>query len=338
MKRFTKVLSILLLSFAMGQSVDAQIVQFSQYYSSSPIVGPSFAGLNGGTRASFNYRDQWPGIPGKFVTYAFAFDHFLKKKSSGIGMYMMRDEAGTGNLSSTDIALQYNYEIKINKKTRFRPGIALKYTQRNIDIYRLIFRSQIKDFNEIDETNVNQNIDKAGYLDATFSSLIYSKNYWAGFTIDHLMRPNQSMTGGESIVPLYMSFYGGYRVDLKNRRRRKTGENLTFTMHYKMQEDFKQLDFGAYYGKGAFVAGLWYRGLPVLSNEAEGYYNNDAVIIMLGYKFYSLSIGYSYDITVSDLMKNSSGSHEVSIIYDFNLNFKGRKRRPRGAVSCPSFL
>jgi hypothetical protein len=58
------------------------------------------------------------------------------------------------------------------------------------------------------------------------------------------------------------------------------------------------------------------------------YRHQDAVVILAGIELLNgLKLGYSYDITLSKLIKYSSGSHEVMIGYSFNMNFEKRTKR-----------
>jgi len=344
LKRFYHISIIALLLLIGAYQSHAQIIHFSQYYSSPAILGPSFAGINGGTRAIFNYRDQWPGIGVQFRTFAFAMDHYLYKRNSGIGLSVMRDEAGSGNLSVTDVGLQYSYDLKLfgfsRNAVHFRPGLSFSFSQRGLDFYRLVFNDQL-DFNGIANSTIENKPSINWYIDATASGLFYGEKWWFGFTGDHLLRPDQSMENYgdlEARLPMMVSVYGGYRFPLRDpRRNRRRDETLTVTGIYKYQAGFSQMDMGVYWTKDPFVLGAWYRGIPFLNNPAENFYTTDAVILLLGFKVLNMSIGYSYDITVSDLMPNSKGSHEVSIKYEFDMNVPRNQNRRRGAVSCPVF-
>jgi hypothetical protein len=82
------------------------------------------------------------------------------------------------------------------------------------------------------------------------------------------------------------------------------------------------------------VFGLWYRGLPIKQYE-PGLYNNDAVIFLLGFKYEKLSVGYSYDLTISNLGPAAGGAHELSLTYVFN-NPQPRSRFAK-RIPCPKF-
>ena len=78
------------------------------------------------------------------------------------------------------------------------------------------------------------------------------------------------------------------------------------------------------------MVGLWYRGIPLYKEV----FNRDAFTLLVGIKSRNMNIGYSYDFTISRLIANTGGSHEVSISYVFKT--KPIKHKPR-AVPCPEF-
>jgi hypothetical protein len=81
--------------------------------------------------------------------------------------------------------------------------------------------------------------------------------------------------------------------------------------------------------------GLWYRGLP-LKHYKPTYPNRDALCLLVGVdlKDYDMRIGYSYDLTLNRLVSNSTGSHEISIIYEIA---KRSKKSRKVLISCPKF-
>ena len=108
-------------------------------------------------------------------------------------------------------------------------------------------------------------------------------------------------------------------------------EVLSVAMNFQKQDKFYQSDLGVYYYKHPLVFGLWYRGIPFATSQA-----GDAVIGLLGIKTDNLSIGYSYDFTISNLIGSSGGAHEISLIYEFNNLSLGQKRQDQ-AIPCPEF-
>jgi hypothetical protein len=93
----------------------------------------------------------------------------------------------------------------------------------------------------------------------------------------------------------------------------------------------QQLDVGLYLTNQPWMLGIWYRGLPVISNT----YTKDAITLLGGINIGAFSVSYSYDLTMSKLVNTTGGSHELAVIYKF-ANPTGRNKRIR-AVPCPHF-
>jgi len=310
----------------------SQETQFSQFYAAPLNLAPSFAGYVNGSRMVLNYRNQWPQIPGTFEAYSFSYDHYFHNYNSGVGVILFRDQAGSGNLALTRGGLNYSYNFKVSPDWTLRPGLQFLYEQRTIDFSRLIFEDQIMPDGSVSpSTGMINPIDKIGYFDASSSLLAYSHNLWGGFALANMMRPNQSMTSnGVSRIPVRTSIFGGYRMQYGGRLAEQDTESISIAFLYKNQGKFNQFDLGAYWIKNPIFLGLLYRGIPLFNNPANGFLNNDALVIMGGIRTDNIRIGYSYDFTISRLINNTGGAHEISLIYEFNqlAPSQNNQRRP----------
>ena len=90
-----------------------------------------------------------------------------------------------------------------------------------------------------------------------------------------------------------------------------------------------------YYNQYLFTLGLWYRGIPIVKSYKPGYANNDAVSFIAGYKKDRISVGYSYDLTISKLFRSTGGAHEISVTYSYCPPAK--KIKPRKRIACAKF-
>ncbi len=327
-------------------NVYGQRVQFSQYYAAPLSLAPSYAGLVNGSRIAFNYRDQWPNIPGTFVTYAASFDHYFDRLKSGVGISVVRDVAGSGKLSLYDIGLLYSYDIKVTSDWHVRPGIKFKYGQRGIDMAKLIFNDQLDANGNITGSSVELKaaLDRRSFIDVDASVLAYHSNYWVALGVSHMLRPNQSLLNESNIneshkTPMKFTLLGGAMLPIRGdrRRRHEITESVTFTLLYQNQDMHDQIDLGAYWHKKPFTLGLWFRGIPGLGKQ-HGYEALDAVIVLLGFEISKIKFGYSYDYTLSKLSQSATGgSHEISLIYLFNQDLKLKRRTRRVTIPCPDF-
>jgi len=333
------ILLIVILNFVR---LDAQYVQFSQYYASPMNLAPSFAGSVQNSRLSFNYRDQWAKMNGVFRTYSAAFDIHVPKVNSGFGVVLLKDEAGAGNLGRFEAGVLYSWYGLLHKSSQlyFRPGVQFKMSQRSLNFEQLIFGDQITagsiDPNQQTIQPLPEGVKKT-YVDAVASMVVYNPSFWVGVSVDHLFKPSDAFYDPDYRVPLKYSFFGGYKFKLGANGRNGYGSSRVedwffISAYYRMQSMSSQMDFGGYWDHSPFTLGVWVRGIPYLNITKTP--NIDAVIALVGYKIYNFSIGYSFDMTVSPVIGHTGGSHEISINYLFTPNLKSKKRD--GPIPCPS--
>jgi len=321
-----KLFFIVLYAWIGFSEASAQDPQFSQFYSNPLYLAPSFAGAAGGSRICANYRDQWVNLPSTFTTYSFSYDHYFSNFNSGFGLLAYKDAAGTGQLGTLSMGVQYSYNFKVFETAFIRPGLHFSYRENGIAWDKLKFIEQVM-YNGGTNTQPEP-IAKTRDVDLALSTLVYTKRVWAGVTADHLLAPNMSLYASKEKVPVKISVFGGIELVKKSRLLKPTEETMTLAYLFKKQGPYYQLDFGVYWFKNPVVLGLWYRGIPPFNSQ-----RGDAIILLVGYKTRNFNIGYSYDLTVSNLIGQALGSHEVSMSIKFALP----RRSKKGEVPCPEF-
>ncbi len=309
----------------------AQDASFSQNYASPLYLSPSFTGLTDGSRLAINYRDQWPAIPNTYKTMSVSFDHYFSDYNSGLGLLFYRDDQGGGLLVKQNIGLLYAYEVYVNRDVMIRPGIQFKYAQSFVDVTKSTLSTDIDpNGNFVSGGNLSLEDDRINKFDAAASVMIYSNFYWAGISIDHLVKNDVGFTDIESNVGMKYTAFGGYKWIYKEAYRGAPSQSLSFAFNYRKQKDFSQLDLGSYWNYNPLELGLWYRGLP--GKNMEGYRNTDAIIAIIGIRAARYRFGYSFDLTISQLAGNTGGTHEVSIMY--SIPSSGKPRINRNAIPC----
>lgn len=264
-----------------------------------------------------------------------AYDYNMSDVNSGLGFYVLQDKAGTAGLLTTQVALNYAYRVKIDKKSEFRAGLNIGFTTKQLNYSKLRFNDQI-----ITGSSVSQDAglyQKATYMDLGAGGLYNSQKVWMGVVAKHLNQPNVSLVGGIEALPVYIGIHGGYRVIIESRGSSKTQIQKYFaaSFNYRHEQRYDQLDLGAYYVHAPLSLGLWYRGIP-FKHYKPGYPNRESIAVLVGLEVpkKSLRIGYSYDLTISNLgINNTMGAHEVALIYEIS---KKRKKKTV-LVSCPKF-
>lgn len=305
---------------------------FTQFYAAPVYLSPSLAGASRGSRIILNFRDQWPKLPGDYVTYALSVDHYLEKLRSGVGLQILRDQSAGGLVNLTNIGLNYSYNFDVSRKWQVNPGIQVYYYSKNINYNKLIFSDQIfRDYTTPVSIEIERllTVKQVRHLDVSTSLLAYSDKLWAGFTLDHMLSLNNSLKASGGYLPIRLSLYGGGKYIISGRMRSQKEESITGAFHFMYQGQYKYLDLGAYYTMTPMQFGLWYRGIPVFTDNQ----NIGALTLQTGYKFNYFTVGYSYDYTLSRLMTKTGGAHEVSFAFD--LNPATRKKKIR-MIPCPT--
>lgn len=301
----------------------AQDPTFTQFYSNPVYLNPALAGSSGCPRIALNYRNQWPQLTGNFITYAAAYDTYAKNLSGGVGIMAMHDQQGQGTIQTSMIAGTYSYYLKVNRKFRIMFGGQAAYFQKYLDWSKLTFGDMIdprRGF--IYQTgDVPRGDGSHGFFDVSAGMVGFTKNFYFGVAAHHLNRPDESMILGDSRLPIRITGHMGANIKLGQRGRYSSSTTLMPNVIYQYQNGFQQFNIGAYLKYEAFTIGAWYR-------------NRDAFIVSLGITTEKFRIGYSYDLTVSQLGGVTGGSHEISM----GINLKCKKQmKDFRRISCPSF-
>lgn len=332
---------VIALAISIQNKVHSQDPQFSQYYAAPLFLNPALCGINQKGRAGLNYRNQWPSIDASFETYSFSMDYNWDDYYSSAGIMVNTDQEGVAGLRSTSVAIQYAYQLGLNYKWTFRPATEISYYWRNLNFSKLTFGDQFDDsglVNPVSGEVFNTGLT-ARFFDLSFGGILFTNRLWLGSAIHHVLEPNQSITGDVTPLQRKFSIHGGYKILFSEVSRKAAlsvkGRERSFSpgFNYRQQGQFKQLDLGVYFTLEPILLGAWYRGIPF--KGLNGSPNRDAAIVMLGIKKNDLSIGYSFDYTISDLGIGSGGAHEISLVYVFSLADPRKPSREVRELKCP---
>lgn len=332
MKKFYTLFLFLYSLCLVGQDM-----QYSQYYACPLYLNPAFAGSSLAPRISTNYHNQWSKFSNQPEGATVAFDLFFDNINSGVGIIANLHSA-SNILKNNEIGLLYSYNLKIGEEQYLRFGLQSSFVNRKVDFTGLIFPDQIDDNTP---TNEKQKYPPINYLDFSSGVLYYTPKYWFGAAFHHLNRPNQSIFKSnleESRLPMKISLHGGYNIifDEFIRSGEMPKSVLTPSFNYKRQGKFEQLDLGAYYTFLPLSIGIWYRGIP-FKKDPSNHIKNESLVFSLAYRQENLSIGYSYDLSISKI-RPSGGSHEISVVYKFEpIETRRNRRRWNVAVPVPEF-
>ena len=302
----------------------AQDPIFTQFYSNPVYLNPAFAGSNKCPRIVSNFRNQWPGFSGDFITTSLTYDQYVDKIKGGLGIILMSDQVAK-TLKSNEASFVYSYHQHLSRKFTLNFGIQGTYISKSVDRSNLTFGDMIhprRGF--VLSTQDVINYAPVDIFDFSAGILGYTDKFYVGFATHHLTEPSFSYisTNNTSFLNRRYTAHAGTEISLNSKSLFSEEEkSLSPSVLFIKQGDFQQLNFGLYYRKGNYVLGAWYR---------EG----DSFIVTAGINTKLLRIGYSYDLTTSQLGVYSGGSHEISIALKL---YCAPKKKSLRAMSCPSF-
>lgn len=335
MKNIVTLFFLFILVYAQAQDPE-----FSQYYAAPLYLNPAFTGTSIDHRFMANYRNQWPNIARGYESYAFSYDYNMDYYNSGIGFLAVVDKAGTAGMKSSHFNFLYSYKWNISDKWVISSGLNFGYGSRSINFNKLIFGDQLQfdgDGSIPSDDPALFNLGNANYFDFNAGLLAYNQTFWIGVAASHLNEPNRSLVNEEASIPIKTTFHGGIRIPLYwGPFKKDRVSTLSPSFVYKSQGNFSQLDVGAYFLYDPIALGLWYRGIPIKQNVADNI-SQDAAVVILGFQFEKIEVGYSYDFTVSELGPISGGTHEISLQYKLAVLSNSRTKKKQKYIPCPVF-
>lgn len=344
-KRFLLVVAIGLVNMA-GWSQD---VHFTMFHAAPTVLNPGAAGVFNGTfRTSGNFRSQWGQVTNNpYTTFSFNCDGSLFKYNGGngymgLGMTAYRDVAGESNFGTTKIDLTVSGILKVDDYNTISLGISGGWGQQTISPGDLQWDSQYdgQNFNPALATGESMSFTNKSFYDlgtglvwsyGTGASNMVSHDKFsatAGVAYHHAIRPkvqtyNDDQQKLYSRIVLYgdmnfaqqyskMSFQPRFSAIFQGPAREI---NLGFMARYLVKDGSK------YTGnlKGLAVSfGAYYRVLDAISPSVE--------LEIAGF-----TVGYSYDVNLSDLRvaSRSMGGSEFYIRFQNPNPFFQFSRSPR---------
>ena len=275
-------------------SIAQQEYSFTNYFEINSFFNPAATGTEGTQNIAGIFRKQWVGFDGSPVGGGIVYDTPLKKFNMGLGGYVFTDKIG--EMSMTNVALNYSYSLKFDEKNRLAFGIDAGVDIYNTNYDRLVYWEDDAMF---DNQQATATIPRAG-VGAHF----YGEKYYFGISVPRLLTYNNtsaiSLTSAN--LPSVVSNYyitGGYTFTLNDNFDLQTNILGKYTHRVIPQADINIM--GLY--RKIIGIGLGYKTLGFASACVQ-YSYQDVV-----------TIGYAFDYSLTPIANYSSGSHEVLVKY-----------------------
>lgn len=292
MKTFIKTIAFV---FAACSAFAQQEYSFTNYFEATSFFNPAATGAEGNQSVTALFRKQWAGFDGSPMSGGVVYDNILKEYNMGIGGYIFSDKIGA--TSMTNIAANYSYILRLNNELRLAFGV-----DAGTDIYSTDYENLIywdKNDRMFSDAQPTVFVPRAGA-----GAQFYADNYYVGISVPRILTfNNQSPIGINSAnLPSIVSNYylnAGYTFEINGEMDIQTSVLGKYTRNVKPQADINIM--GNY--KKMIGLGVGYRSLGFASILFQYTYNE------------MLSVGYSFDMSLTKMSNYSNGSHEFFIKY-----------------------
>ncbi len=313
------VVALLLPHQANAQS-DAAFTQYFQvptYYNPAAVGATDYLRIRGGSRL------QWIGIENAPRTFLATADmpFRLFGKRFGTGIVLQQESLGLYNSVMLDAQIGYKLKMLKGELTIAAQVGMVSETFRGSEV----FIPDNDDYHDSGDEAIPSSDINGTSIDLGVGAWFEHRWFWAGLSCTHVNSPTvkMSMEGDASgedrsyefSFGRVAYFMAGSNIPVKN-----TLFEVMPSVLVKSDFTFTQAEFTARVRYNKFLtAGLGYR-------------TSDAVSLILGAEIKGFFIGYSYDYPVSDIVKASSGSHEVFAGYSLKLDLSEKNRHRHKSI------
>ncbi len=323
----TVLLFVGILLSVIGYCQDPEL---SQFYAAPLYTNPAMTGAAKNIRLGISARNQYTGLTNNYRTAVAAFDAYIPKVKSGIGMISSYDVAGDGFLTTSSFSAIYAFNAQLNREWGFNAAIQGGLVQKRFDFSKFIFEDMIDPVRgPVLPTKESVPQENISFMNFGAGVLFFNKNIFTGLAVHNLTEPNQSFyyqnADSSSLkLPRRYTLHAGINIPLNSARYEEDQISLSPNILFMQQRNFFQMNAGFYVKQKALTLGAWFRQTSK---------NSDAFIVMAGLRFNAFKIGYSYDAVISKAATVAVGSHELSMVIELKPAYNNR--RFGKAIKCP---
>lgn len=278
---------VLTLNFGLRtlNTFSQQLPHFSQYMQNDFVLNPAVAGSYEYSPVLLAFRSQWAGFNDAPTTQTVSA-HTALLQNMGIGGFLFNDK--TGPISRMGLQLAYAYHLRTGAKSYLSFGVGGM-------MYQHILDKSIITLDEPDDNAMLGDKTRQFMADAVFGLKYTYDGFYFGFSSPQLLQSELKINNSDLNKLVRHYFVNtGYKINVNE------DIGIEPSILFKAISSAPiQLDANL---KFIYKDMLWL---------GTSYRNGDAAVIMLGVKKNSFQFGYSYDATLSEIKKYSSGTHEI---------------------------
>ena len=295
-KNTIKIVALLLFGTLYAQ----QQPNYALYRYTMNAINPAYAGADGMSSLTSNFRSQWIDVPDAPETQTFFFQTPLSDKV-GIGLSIINDNVFVEN--ATSFMVDFSYKLQLNETTNLFLGLMAGGNTYNIDNDGFANLDRPVDDPAINalDTGFSPNVGLGAYL--------VNDNYFVSLSAprillgDRIDANNQIITTAQEKMHMYLS--GGYDFDLSSDWEFRPSTMLRYVGGAPLSVDFT----AAFRYIERFELGAMYR--------TDGGWAGTLMFDMADW----MSLGYAYEGTSREQLNNTNdGTHEIVLRFNFLKN------------------
>ncbi|WP_136667165.1 type IX secretion system membrane protein PorP/SprF [Flavobacterium sp. H122] len=298
--------ALVLTACTSGIAQELHLPAATQYLADNPFtLSPTYAGIGDNARIRVNGFFQWVGIKDAPDNQA-VYGDFRVLNQSGVGLHFYNDKNGDTRQQGGKVSFAHHIILDYPSKQYLSFGMSYNFNN---------FRIETENIDTPDSDITNDRYTSNNNFDV---GLLYRKDrFYAAFNASNLLSKDikKFVLDPEPSLLRNYQLYTGY-VFRSNRESRVEIEPSAFIQYFESDNrsstdiniKYRRID---YQRTGYFWLGATYRFL------------NDQPMRpltlgpMFGLKKSGLYLGYSYQITLNELSGYNTGSHMITLGWDF---------------------
>jgi len=308
MKKF--ILSLVLMAVTTSYSQELNLPVFTQYLADNPfVISPAFAGIGDNLRIRANGLTQWVGIKDAPQNQSLYADFRILDRS-GVGISLYNDRNGYTRQTGAKVSFAHHIILDYYSKQYLSFGLSYNFNTFRIDTdeFNTTIEHPVIDPSVTDNRyNANNNFD--------ISALYRNKSFYVSFNANNVLKKNTDKYRG--VEPNLLSNYQVYTGYVF-----KDGENSRIEYEpsvyyqYFASDGRSTTDFNFKYRRYNRYEDYYWVGVSYrfLNDQFPKPLSVGPMVGFMKSKFY---FGYSYQVMFNDLGNYNTGTHSVTIGFDF---------------------
>lgn len=284
---------------------------YGHYHVNPVLINPGASGFQGTDhQVFFHYRSQWTGIPGSPNSYGISYNGSTNS-NLGIGVSFFGEDIARMSRQRAQGSVSYQFQTDALK---ISTGLSAEFHRFRVDP-----AARNDPYYEDNDQVLEDHINGVAEFDASVGIYAtYKEKTFLGIALPGMVgsRLDDISNTGEASSSFvnYFTLFLGHRFD--------EDANIWFEPSIMLRKVRQAPFLGDFNVKVGFLEGKLMTGLTYRFGHEGG------MAVLLGTRYSSMQIYYSYDIYFGDFQSYNSGTHEITL--GVNIPRKAANTEPNG--------